>query len=379
MFQIAIQMLMGDKVKYFILICALSFSTLLMVQQSGIFWGVMRWTASMMRNSKAPIWVADPGLVKVSDSKPMRDTDLARVRSVHGVEWAMPLYVVPQILKLYNGKFLNIQLTGVDDSTLLGLPQKLIEGNYEDLWKSDGVILDAVVVEQISHDLDKPIGVGDLIDINDHELKVVGIVKGDRALFGSPSVYTTYSRAIEVAPPTRRHLSYVLVHPKQGENLDVLTKRIEAETNLKAFTEEKLFWSTLLWFTLNTGIPLSFFTTILLGFIVGIVVSGQTFYSFVYENIGDFGALKAMGASNGLLQRMILVQAITAGFIGYGIGLFLTALFGFLTMTSTKLPFFLSWQTPLITFILILFICISSASIGIRKISKIDPAEVFRE
>ena len=56
-------------------------------------------------------------------------------------------------------------------------------------------------------------------------------------------------------------------------------------------------------------------------------ISGQTFYSFVLENLKHLGALKAMGASNGLISRMLLLQAWTVGFIGYGLGVGLTVAF----------------------------------------------------
>ena len=60
---------------------------------------------------------------------------------------------------------------------------------------------------------------------------------------------------------------------------------------------------------------------------MGIAVSGQTFYTFVLENLPHLGALKAMGAGNWLLARMLFLQAFTVGIIGYGIGLGLASLF----------------------------------------------------
>jgi hypothetical protein len=78
--------------------------------------------------------------------------------------------------------------------------------------------------------------------------------------------------------------------------------------------------STVWWYVKNTGIPISFGTTVIIGLLVGMAVSCQTFYSFVLENMRHLGALKAMGASNGTLCLMLIVQAFTVGIIGYGIG-----------------------------------------------------------
>lgn len=378
MLQVAIQMLMGERIKYLILISALAFSTLLMTQQAGVFWGVMRWTTTKMRNTKVPIWVTNPGVEQINEVIPLRDTDLDRVRSVVGVEWALPFYFSPLKAKLYSGKFLNVDLIGVDSSTLLGVPPKIIKGQLEDLWQANAVIVDRAVIRQLSSSPEKQLEVGDVIDINDHEVKIVGIVEGEETLFGSPAVYTIYNRAIEIAPPVRKTLSYILVQPIPDIPLNRVVQSIENETGLRAYTEETLFWVTLKWYAKNTGIPSSFLTTILLGFIVGIAVAGQTFYSFVYENMDSYGALRAMGASHKLLERMILMQAGVAGFIGYGIGLGVTAIFGFSTLYSQSLPFFLPWPIPAITFVLVNIICIFAAYLGMRKISSIDPAEVFR-
>jgi putative ABC transport system permease protein len=128
----------------------------------------------------------------------------------------------------------------------------------------------------------------------------------------------------------------------------------------------------------NTGIPASFMTTIILGFIVGIAISGQTFYSFVLENLRHLGALKAMGASTGLLARMLLLQAFTVGLIGYGIGVGLTALFGFAVLPVGQPPFLLDARSMITTAVAIVIICGFAALLGIRRVAKLEAAIVFR-
>jgi putative ABC transport system permease protein len=240
------------------------------------------------------------------------------------------------------------------------------------------VILDQAGIEKLSIGRTRPLDVGDVFEINDHEAHIVGICEAARSFFGYPFVYTTYHRAIEFAPKTRKNLSFILVNPKQGRSKESLAQEISHQTGLKALTDDDFFWSTIWWFVRNTGIPISFGTTILLGFIVGIAVAGQTFYSFILENLTSLGALKAMGASNFLLCRLLLLQAFAVGFIGYGIGVGLAAAFGFGTLKSGQPPFFMPYQIPLVTFGFIIFICFLAALISIRRISKLEAAEVFR-
>ncbi len=378
MYLIAIKMLIGDRAKYLMLISALSFATLLMTQQTAVFVGLMRWTTATLRNTNVPIWVVDPNVEQVNEVKPMRDTDLSRVRSVSGVAWALPFYFSLQQARLYDGKFKSIQLIGVDPATLIGIPPIMLKGRIEDLWQTDAVIIDDIGLEKLTQDSVRPLHIGDTFDINDHEARIVGICKAELSFFGYPFVYTTYDRALEFAPKTRRNLSYILVQPLPDVNKHDLINRIKSETGLGAYTQEDFFWSTIWWFIRNTGIPISFGTTILLGFIIGIAVSGQTFYSFVLENLGNLGALKAMGASNRLLRRMLILQAVLAGLIGYGIGLGLASIFGFIALKRSQPPFFMPYEIPLFTLLTILLICSFSAFLGIRKVSKLEAAEVFR-
>ena len=105
---------------------------------------------------------------------------------------------------------------------------------------------------------------------------------------------------------------------------------------------------------------------------------GTTFYSFVIENLSNIGALKAIGASNSLLYKMIALQAFIVGVIGYGIGLGLAATFGFLVQKGGQPPFYMPIEIPLFTFFMIFFICLFSASLAIHRISKVETAEVFR-
>ena len=378
MFRVAIKMLMGDRGKYLLLISALTFSALLITQQGSIFIGLLRWSTAMIRNTKAEIWVVDPLVEQVNEVQPMRNIDLNRVRSVKGVEWAVPLYFTILQAKLSTGVFKPIQLIGLDTSTLIGAPSRMIEGNIENLWQSNSVIIDELAQKRFSEGRTAPIGIGDTFEINDHEARIVGICKVERSFFGYPFIYTTFDHAIQMAPKRRKDLSYILVKPQESISPQQLAAAIENKTQLRAYTSDQFADSTINWLFKNTGIPISFGTTIILGFIVGIAVSGQTFYAFVLENLPHLGALKAMGASNRLLFKMLILQALLVGTIGYGLGVGLTSIMGNFALSGGDMPFYFAAQTLLISFGAILFICCFSALLGIRKIRSLDPAEVFR-
>jgi putative ABC transport system permease protein len=136
--------------------------------------------------------------------------------------------------------------------------------------------------------------------------------------------------------------------------------------------------STIWWYVRNTGIPISFGITVVVGFIVGTAISSQTFYTFVMEHMKHLGALKAMGASNFKLCLMLISQALTVGFVGYGLGIGATALFGRAALANEEPPFYMPQIVPVVVLGVILCICMLSALIGIWRVSRLEPAMVFR-
>lgn len=373
---VALKMLFGDRAKYLMLLCGLSFAVMLIVQQGSIFWGLMIWSQSGITNLNVPIWVADPNISQVEEVKPIADTSVERVRSVPGVEWAVPLYKGVLRARLASGEYHRISLVGLDAATLIGRPARLLQGDIEELRTPDAVVVDQWAVERMGGP--GVITVGSVFEINDKKARVVGIARTQKDFQNIPAVYTTFERAVAYAPPERRTLSYVLAKPRDGEPIEAVTRRIAEQTGLGAFTAEEFGEKTILWVLRNTGIGINFGTTIVLGFIVGMAIAGQTFYLFTVENLRQFGALKAMGARTRTLARMILLQAFTVGLIGYGVGVGLATLFGVLTASKGQLPFVETWPLLALVFIALLGICAVSAGISIIKLARLEPAIVFR-
>ena len=378
MFYVALRMLLGDKSKSIILICALTFATVLMAQQTAIFYGVLRWSTSMLRNSKATIWVVDHNTQQINEVRNMRDIELQRVRSCSGVEWAMPICLAIIQARMESGYFKPIQLVGLDSTTLAGHPTVIDEGSILDLLQAKTVMIDKVAIEKLSVDPRHPIGLGTSFQINDRGARVVAICTTDRSFFGYPYVYTTYGEATKYIPPQRKLLSYVIAQPKPGLSPRAVADQIQNQTGLTAYLEDEFARATIWWFFMNTGIPITIGTTVILGFIVGIAIAGQTFYAFILENIPNFCVLVAMGATNKMLYRMMILQAAIVGLMGYGFGMGVTGIFGRIVIKAGQPPFFLRPDIFFITFVAIFFICCFSVMIAGRRLKEIEPAQVFR-
>ena len=380
---IALKMLVGDRAKYLGIIMGLTFASLLMTQQSAIFVGLMSRTFGFLTDTSLPdAWVMDEKVQFVDDVKPLQDTQLFRVRGVEGVEWAVPLYKGLLRARLDNGNFESCNVIGLDDATLIGGPPIMVKGALADLRRSDGVIVDEVgandkLAKVLPGGRRLPLQIGDTLELNDHRAVVVGICRVTRSFQSQPSVYTTYSRATTFAPRERKLLSFILVKANPGESLAAVCGRIRKATGLTAHTREQFVQLTLDYFMKRTGIPINIATSVLLGFIIGTAIAGQTFYNFTLDNLRYFGTLKAMGAANSRLLLMIVLQALVVGAIGYGLGVGAACLFGAVTQ-NTEVAFRLPWQVLALTAGAVLLICSGSALLSIWKVIRLEPAIVFR-
>jgi putative ABC transport system permease protein len=375
---IALRMLTGDRSKYLGLIFGVTFATLLMTQQVSIFMGILTRTGNQILDVRdADIWVMDNRVRYLDEAPGLKDSDLMRVRGVPGVAWAVRTYKGIVRARLEDGNTRNVRLTGLDDETLVGAPQQMILGSVEDLNRPDAVIIDKAGYEYMWGR--EPYRLGRTFQLNDRRAVLVGVCRVAPPFFSDPLIYARYSQAARYVPRERNLMNYILVKPGDGVDHAELCRRIEDRTGRVALTGRQFFWKTVGYFLSSTGIPVNFGITIALGFIVGAAVTGQTLYLFIVESLRQFGALKAMGIPNGGILRMILLQAVLVGSIGYGLGAGLTAIFFITTGNITHLAgLHMTWAALLGTGAAVVVIVIATSVISARRVLTLEPAIVFR-
>jgi putative ABC transport system permease protein len=385
MFRIALEMLFGDRAKFFGIVAGLTFAALLIIQQAGLFCGLMERSYSAIRDVPAAnVWVMDPQSKFMDDVKPMLDRELHRVRGVAGVEWAVPYYRGGLTARLADGRLQDVFLIGLDDATLVGGPYRMVKGQLLDLRQSQGIIVDRGAAEgklarpsATPGGTRRPLTVGDSLEINDQRAVVVGIAEAPRIWGDLPVVYTTYSRAFRFTPAQRRRLSYILVRTSQGHDPADVCRRINRATGMAARTADELRDLTVAFMLQETAIPMLFGVSVAFGFLIGTAIAGQMFYNFTIENLRHFGTLKALGLSNAALARMVLLQALTVGLIGWALGLGAASALGWY-MRGTDLGFLLPWQLFLGSLAAILLISAGAALLSLRRVLRLEPAIVFR-
>lgn len=375
---VAFRMLTGDRAKYLGLIFAIAFSTFLLENQTSIFAGIMSRTGSQILDvTEARVWVMDPATKYFEETKALKETDLLRVRGVPGVRHAVRLFKGNPVARTPSGNFSQAVVLGLDDATLVGVPRRMNLGTWERLREPQAVIVDRAGFHLLFPG--EPLQIGGTLEMNDHRVQIVGISEASAPFASFPIIHARYSDAVNFLGPERSRLSFVLADPEPGLTPVELARRIERETGLKARTAGEFRWDCVRYYLANTGIPVNFGITIGIALVVGLVVSGQTFYLFTVENLRQFGALKAIGVTNRRLVGMILLQAVVVGFIGYSAGTGLAV--GFFEVTAQKIAtrgIILPWQSVAGVGVLMFAVVLAASLLSIRRVIVLEPATVFR-
>jgi len=372
--KIALKLLVNDRSKFIALLVGITFAVFLMIMMMSMFSGILARSSSSVYNIGAKIWVMDPAVNNATSSIPMPDYVLSTARSINGVKYAVPIYFGNALVKLKSGAYQAVSVVGLDDSTLYGRPE-LIEGNIEDIYSENAFF---VVRDSEFKKLESPT-VGTEFEINDHKGLVVGIAKVNASgLFGIPTVYTTYNRAITYIPSMRFTTSYILIEPKHDSDIPYIQRQIK-NLGYQALTRDQFVQKISDFYTYQTGMGMNVLMMTAISFIVGLSISGQTFYTFILENIERFGALKAIGAKGHELISMILFQASFTALLGYGLGVGLAS--GLMILAKLRLPSYaaqVTYYNLTFAFVMVLIMAGVSSYIGVRKVLQIQPFDIFR-
>ena len=372
--RIGFKLLINDKAKFSALLIGITFAVFLMMQMTAMFAGILNRAFSTVTNIGASVWIMDPAVNTASSAIPLPNYLLNAVRSMDGVRHAVPIFMGGAMVKLDSGIFQSVNVIGLDDASLFGRPD-LEQGNIQDIFADKAFV---VVHDAEYPKLDSPI-IGGGFEINDHRGRIVGIARvAANGLNGVPTLYTTYNRAIEYIPTTRFTISYVLVELKTDEAL-ASVKASVARLGYLALTRNEFNQKISDFYIYRTGIGTNILLMTVISFIVGLSISGQTFFTFILENLEKFGALKAIGAKGRELDYMILFMATFTALTGYGLGIGLVTLM--ISIARYRLPNYaamITFGNLGLAFAMVLLIAGISSYIGIRKVLKIEPFDIFR-
>lgn len=370
---LALKNLLHDKVRLTVTLVGIVFSVVLTAVQLGLFFGFVRATSDLIDHSQADLWITSHGVTHIETAVPFLEQKLYQVLATPGVTAVEKHIVGFGQWKTPRGGEEGILLVGFNLENPLGGPWNLVAGKEEDLKEPDAVMVDELYREKlgVTH-------LGQTVEIRGRRARVVGFTRGIRTFTTSPAVFTSFKNAQGYAGLREDQTFYLLVKAAPGVSPVALKQAIASRvSDVDVYTRAEFSRKQSFYWMFGTGAGVTVLIAAALGLLVGIVVVAQTIYASTMDHIREYGTLKAMGASNGYLYRVIIKQAAISGLIGYVVGMSMSLFVSRASMQGTTaiiLP-------PLIIaalLVLTLLMCIGASLVSINKVTRLDPAMVFR-
>jgi len=267
----------------------------------------------------------------------------------------------------------QIQVVGFDPDRNWGGPWNVVEGDVRDLKIPDGVMVDDVYKKKLGVSR-----IGEVFEINGHRARVVGFTHDIRSFTTSPCVFTSFRNALDYVPIEGNQTTYLLVKAEAGADLETVRQNIlERVEGVDVLTSAEFSHLTQRYWTFTTGAGIAILLGAILGLLVGFVVVAQTIYATTMDHLKEFGTLKAMGAPNRYVREVILVQAIIAAVLGYALGMLIS---GFVVHFGQPAgaPIVMNWWMATAALVITLTMCAGASLISINKVTRLDPATVFK-
>lgn len=376
MWNLARKLLLHDRLRFAVAIAGVSVSVMLVLVQVGLFYGFMDTASSIIDASKADLWVGKKGNESFEFATPFDERAFYKVASVPGVAQTERVLMNFAQFKLADGADLGVQIVGIDTvpgrKPLLA-PWNVVAGDPRRLAEPGAIALDRSEYAKLRIDR-----VGHRTEISGVRADVVALTSGIRSFTTSPIVFADIKTARSYMPQLGPDaVTYVLVELAPGADQAAVQAAINALPHLAAYTTPEMSARTRSYWSERTGVGAGFFTTAVLGIIVGFVVVGQILYSGTLQYIREYGTLKAMGARNSAVVRVILSQAMISAALGFAVGAPL-AIAMRAAMKGANLNVALTTPLYAATAAITAVMCAFAALLSIVKVLRLDPAAVFK-
>jgi putative ABC transport system permease protein len=362
-----------DRMRFAVTVLGITCAVFLMIFQGSMLLGFLRAASKIIDSTDADIWITGRGVQCFEFAVPIerRFADLAR--GVRGVSGTSRICTSLVEFRKIDGSQQEVALIGADLNSGAQLPLPDLVGRSNDV-SSDAVIVDRSNVEILEVPAVLPIDV----EINGQRAQVVGRTSGFSSFLGSPYVFTSYmdgSRYMRLRPD---ETMFILVKVQPGFVIQTVEHELQARLpTVDVSTREEFSRRARLYWTSQTGAGGAILAAALMGFIIGLTLVSQAIYSTTMENIEEFATLKAIGATSAYIVRVIVVQAIMAGLVGYFLGVLISI--PMIRAAKPHIPWISTpWWLPLAVFLPTLAMCALASILSVKAALTVEPAKVFR-
>ena len=371
--ELAWRNLVHDKVRLLVTVTGVVFAVVLIVVQLGLFLGFATTTSSLIDRSRADLWMTAARVPYIEQGVAFSERKLSTVLATQGVAHATKYIARFSQWQRPDGGQESVQVVGFDPDQPLGGPWNIVEGRVAELKLDDNIFVDELYKEKLG-----VARIGDVCEIRGHRARIAGFTRGIRSFTTSPYVFTSFKNAQNYVTLPADQTIFILITGDGSASLADLARRLTARVkDVDVVTTARFSAMTRFYWMFTTGAGVAVLLAAVLGLVVGVVVVAQTIYATTMDHIREYGTLKAMGATNGYLYRVIVQQAIISALAGYSLAMIVS---WFVVRGSEKggAAILLPWQMAVGMLGLTLVMCTGAALVSINKVTRLDPAMVFK-
>lgn len=368
MLRLAFRNLFQNKVRLVVSEGGVALALVLILALDAILTGVERQITSYIDNSKADVWVSQPGvrnLHMVTSSLPATAT--REVEDVAGVESATPIMYLTNLVVADDNRDLSYVI-GLPEDAEAGRPSSVVEGVA--IPGRGEAVIDNGAAQKWG------VKLGDRVRILGREFTVAGFSEGDSSMINSIA-FISMADFVRLGgnPET---VSYVLARVEPGASPGKVAQGIEAEVGgVNARSREDFAGQERSIVTDMTTEIVALMN--LVGLLIGLAVVALTVYIATLSRREEYGVLKALGARNRHLYGVVLAQAIYSVVLGFALALAFTLLLSAVVPAlALNLSLQISGASLLKVGSMALVIAGIAAILPVRQIAGLDPATVFR-
>ncbi len=373
MLKTAIQFILYDKPKSIGVLAGVVISIFLVGQQAGIFIFLTNAMKSLVANNAGYIWVVDS---KTDNANQLAKLDMRlgrEIASLPAVEQVYPVVIAAGAAQFDDGINAGMTIIGSQAPDFVGGPWGI-----DSTRKVDMIPEGAILTEIFDQKTYGGLAMGEYFELNGKKVYNAGFTRGVRGFGGAPYVFTTIERARALGNFSTDKASLFLIKWKPGAGKEQAIAQINATfPSVRAWDAQVFAQSTVNKVLSSSGIALSVGSLIVFAVLSGFIIIGLTLYSAAIDRIKDYGTLKAIGATNGYITRLILTQAFLISLAGFLIGRGLTEGFR-LGVGKAGTIFEFPPMLEVGFFLLTMFIALGGCLFAIRRITSLEPAQVFR-
>ncbi len=366
--------LFQDRVRFVASLIGIVLSVVLVMVQIGLYFGFTRMITTVIDHARTDLWVIAKGAKSFEDlsllSTGMRD----RLLRVNGIADAVPAVVGFSAWMVPDGTMTPVFIVGSDFSAGGLLPWNVVEGSVETLATPGIVAIDRSYYNRLGV---KDIGVN--AQIRGLPVTVGVITDGIRSFTTTPYVFSDLNSARSYIGLPASFVSHFLVRVAPGEDVEQVRQNILSEiSGVQALTPDQFRNQSRSFWLFETGAGAALFAGALLSVIVGTAIVAQTLYSSTKDHLYEFATLRAMGATNDYIYKVIVCQALIDAVIGFCIAAIIGVVAVHLTSKSA-LQIVITHNLMLASFLLTVAMCIGSAIAATRGVIRLDPVVVLSQ